>query len=171
MGKLQLKKEIQALPREQLEAMILEAYDARKEIKQYFDYFINPDVEKLTDKYMREISGEFSRSKRGYTKARITNIRRLYKEFQGYHPGFDKEIELLMHVITIALQCERQYYFPDTLIRGIRSIVILTVEIADRNLVADKVLAQLAEILSQERYGTKHFRSYLYKALQEVRPS
>ena len=171
MGKLQLKKEIQALPREQLESMILEAYDARKEIKQYFDYFINPDVEKLTDKYMREISSEFSRSKRGYTKARITNIRRLYKEFQGYHPGFDKEIELLMHVITIALQCERQYYFPDTLIRGIRSIVMLTVEIADRNLVADKVLAQLAEILTHERYGTKHFRSYLYKALQEVRPS
>ena len=95
MGKLQLKKEIQALPREQLELMILEAYESRKEIKQYFDYFINPDVNKLADKYQLEISKEFYRSKRGYTKARITNIRRIYKEFQGFHPGFDKELELL----------------------------------------------------------------------------
>ena len=171
MGKIQLKKEIQSLPREQLEAMILEAYEARKEIKQYFDYFINPDVNKLTDKYQLEISKEFHRSKRGYTKARITNIRRLYKEFQGFHPGFDKEIEVLMYAITTALECERAFHFSDTLMRGIGSLMILMVEIADRNLVADNILTRLTALLADERSGTRYFRAYLREVLQEVRPA
>ena len=42
MGKAQLKKEIQALSREELEHLVLEAYEARKEIKQYFDFFLDP---------------------------------------------------------------------------------------------------------------------------------
>lgn len=171
MGKLQLKKEIQALPREQLELMILEAYESRKEIKQYFDYFINPDVNKLADKYQLEISKEFYRSKRGYTKARITNIRRIYKEFQGFHPGFDKELELLMHIIVVALKSERSFTFSDTLIRGIKSMMTLMVETADRNLVADRIISQLTTLLSDERYGTKYFLAYLLKSLQEIRPA
>ena len=48
MGKAQLKKEIQTLSREQLEHLVLEAYEARKEIKQYFDFFIDPDAVSYT---------------------------------------------------------------------------------------------------------------------------
>ena len=50
MSKLLLKKEIKDLTRNQLEQMILDAYDAKKEIKEYFDFYVNPDVEKLTEK-------------------------------------------------------------------------------------------------------------------------
>ena len=49
MSKLQLKKEIQKLERHQLEQMVLDAYAARKETKEYFEFFLNPDVEKLTE--------------------------------------------------------------------------------------------------------------------------
>lgn len=38
MSKLLLKKEIKGLTRNQLEQMILDAYDAKKEIKEYFDF-------------------------------------------------------------------------------------------------------------------------------------
>ena len=51
MSKLRLTKEIKQLERHQLEQMILDAYAARKEIKEYFDFFLNPDVDKLIEKY------------------------------------------------------------------------------------------------------------------------
>ena len=65
MSKLLLKKEIKDLTRNQLEQMILDAYDAKKEIKEYFDFYVNPDVEKLTEKFKVAISSEFARNKRG----------------------------------------------------------------------------------------------------------
>ena len=43
MSKIQLKKELQTMEAPQLREMILEAYSARKEIKEYFEFFLNPD--------------------------------------------------------------------------------------------------------------------------------
>ena len=59
MSKLRLTKEIKQLERHQLEQMILDAYAARKEIKEYFDFFLNPDVDKLIEKYKVAASKEF----------------------------------------------------------------------------------------------------------------
>ena len=49
MSKIQLKKELQTMEAPQLREMILEAYSARKEIKEYFEFFLNPDIEHLLD--------------------------------------------------------------------------------------------------------------------------
>lgn len=171
MGKQQLKKEIQALPREQLELMILEAYEARKEIKQYFDFFINPDIDKLTDKYILEINKEFRRSKHGRSNARITRIRKLYKEYQGYHPGFDKEIELLMHIITTALLIDNVFYISETMVRGVGALMKQMVIMSDANLVADEVLTKLTALLADKSAGSKYFRIYLKEQLETIRPA
>lgn len=66
MSKLLLKKEIKDLTRNQLEQMILDAYDAKKEIKEYFDFYVNPDVEKLTEKFKVAISREFAQIGRAH---------------------------------------------------------------------------------------------------------
>ncbi|MBD5225225.1 MAG: hypothetical protein HDS68_04570 [Bacteroidales bacterium] len=171
MSKTQLKKEIKNISRDQLEQMILEAYDARKEIKQYFDFFLNPDVDKLTERYTLEINKEFGRSKRGYSKARITNVRRLYKEFKSYHPGFDKEIELLMHIIRVSLKSERVFNLSETMIRGIGSLLNELVNISDKNLVADKVWSDLTTLLDDTAAGTRYFRKYLREQLESYRPT
>ncbi len=171
MSKTQLKKEIKSLPREQLEQMIIEAYDARKEIKIYFDFFLNPDVEKLIDRYNIEVTKEFNRNKRGYSKARITNLRRLYKEFKAFHAGFDKEIELLMHIIIIALRSERVFNFSETMMRGIGSLLKELVLLSDANLVADKVISDLTTLLDDNATGTRYFRRYLREQLESIRPT
>ena len=81
MGKAQLKKEIQALSREELEHLVLEAYEARKEIKQYFDFFLDPDAAKLSEKYKTAIDKELKRGKRGHSRARTSIIKRALKDF------------------------------------------------------------------------------------------
>ena len=82
MSKLRLTKEIKQLERHQLEQMILDAYAARKGIKEYFDFFLNPDVDKLIEKYKVAASKEFNRSKRGHSKARISVIKKLLKNLK-----------------------------------------------------------------------------------------
>ena len=170
MSKLQLKKEIKNLTREQLEQLLLDAYDARKETKEYFDFFLNPDVEKLTEKYKVSISTEFSRSKRGHSKARISVIRKLLKEFASFHPGFDKEIDLQFYVVNFALMSEDIYYFSDTLMQGVATIMTGMIDLADRNLVADRLISQLTTLLNDESIGTRYFRRLLRESLEQYRP-
>lgn len=170
MSRQKLTKEIRMLERHQLEQMILDAYSARKEIKEFFDFFLNPDVEKLTEKYKVAISKELARSKRGHSKARISVIRKLLKDFQGFQPGYDKEIELMHYIVSFALLSETSARFSETLMNGVSAIMLGMVETADRNLVADKLLASLTQMLDNDTYGTRGFRRFLRNELSAYRP-
>lgn len=170
MSRLQLKKEIAALDRNQLEQMVLDAYSSRKEIKEYFDFFLRPDVGRLIEKYKTSLSKELTRSKRGHSKARISVIKKLIKDFEGFHTGFDNEIDLLLYLISFALATESNIYFSETLLKGVGALMLKMIELADHNLVADKILSQLTMLLDNEAAGTRHFRRYLREVLQTVRP-
>lgn len=170
MSKLQLKKEIKSLSREQLENMILDVYDARKEIKEYFEFFLNPDVDKLTEKYKVAISKELNRSKRGYSKARISVIKKLIKEFASFQPGFEAELELYYYAVSYSLLVETSLYFSDTLINGISFLVVQMLDYADCNCVADKTLERLLALVDDERSGTKYFRNSLRSLLESYTP-
>lgn len=57
MSKAKLKRALAALDKEELITMVTELYDARKEAKEYLEYWIDPDakrelerVEKLVDR-------------------------------------------------------------------------------------------------------------------------
>ena len=170
MSKLQLKKEIKSLSREQLENMILDVYDARKEIKEYFEFFLNPDVDKLKEKYKVAISRELSRSKRGYSKARISVIKKLIKEFASFQPGFEAEIDLYYYAVSFAMLVETSLYCSDTLINGISILVVHMLDYADSNGIADKTLARLLVLADNENGGTKYFRNHLRDILESYTP-
>lgn len=170
MSKKKLQKEIAALERHQLEQMVIDAYEARKEIKEYFDFFLNPDTAKLTEKYKAAVTKELLRSKRGYSKARISVIRNMIRHFSGFHPGFDRELELLWHAFTAALAAESHLNFGEPLLNGTAAMMESMVEIADRNLVADRVLGAIIEKLDSPDAGTRYFRRFLRGRLEEIRP-
>ena len=162
MSKITLRKELANMDKSQLLELILDVYDARKEAKEYFEFFLNPDVARLQAKYEAAIAKELDRVKRGgYCKARISVIKKLIKEFSSFQPGFDAEIELLFYTIGYAMAAESHLYFPDTLTRGIAALIKRIVEIADSNYVTDKTLDRLGRLLSDSKAGSRYFRKFL----------
>ncbi|MDE5643478.1 MAG: hypothetical protein K2I56_08295, partial [Muribaculaceae bacterium] len=65
MSKAKLKKELELMSREQLIDIILNVYSARKEAKEYFEFFLNPDSDALLEKYRELVKKEVIRAKRG----------------------------------------------------------------------------------------------------------
>lgn len=162
MSKAALKKELANLEKEELINLILESYSARKEIKEYYEFYLDPDVNKLTEKFLNNIIKEYKRSKRGgYSKARISFIRSQLKEFAAFQPGYQAEIDLLFKVINYGMLFELSLYYSDTLQKGIAALVEQAVEIADRNQVLDNLLERFQTLFSNERTGTRYFRNYL----------
>lgn len=169
MSKLQLKKELAGLDKEQLIQLVLDAYDSRKETKEYFEFFLNPDVEKLRDKFEIEIAKELNKYKRGgYSKARISFLKKLIKDFVAFQPGYEAHLELLFYTLNYAMLTELHLYFTETLERGVASLIKQIVELADRNGIISQTLDRLYYLFNNEHTGSRYFRQYLAGELQNV---
>jgi len=51
MSKSRLRKELSLLTKEQLIDLTLDAYAARREVKEFYDFFLKPDAQALQDKF------------------------------------------------------------------------------------------------------------------------
>ena len=51
MSKVQLKKHLSALNKEQIIEVMLELYDARKEAKEYLEFYLNPNEDEKLEEY------------------------------------------------------------------------------------------------------------------------
>ena len=67
MSKTALRKQLREMPREELEQVVMELYESRKEVKDYFDFYLDPDVDRLMDRYRKLLLKEASRCSRGYS--------------------------------------------------------------------------------------------------------
>lgn len=86
MSKTTLKKLLTNLTREQMIDVILEMYDARKDAREYLEYFVDPNESAMAEKAKSIISKEFFPA-RGHAKGRTSVCRRAIKEFTTLHPS------------------------------------------------------------------------------------
>lgn len=86
MSKTTLKKQLNELTREQLIEVMLELYEARKDAREYLEYYVNPDEKKMYEKYQAVIIKEFFPAK-GRAKGRTSVCKKAIKEFTTLHPS------------------------------------------------------------------------------------
>lgn len=123
MSKKSLEKELAKFDADQLRAIILNAYGSSDDAKEYFEFFVNPDVDKLFEKCAGVIHKEFTRSKWGTSKARISLIRKQIKKFRNFDPGAEHVLRFMFHVVAYAAAVETMVDFNATLRNGIFGIV------------------------------------------------
>ncbi len=107
MSKAQLKKELTLMTKEQIIEVVTEMYSLRKDAKEYFEYYLNPDVNKLFRTYEEKIFTELKRVKRHHyreeSKARITTVKRAIKEFDSFGSGKEWTTKLMFDTVESAL--------------------------------------------------------------------
>ena len=98
MSKTSLKKTLNSLTRDQIMEVVLDLYEARKEAREYLEYFISPDEKRHGRKTIATISKEFSPT-RGKAKARTSVCRRAIKDFTLLHPSSRLIASVRLHYI------------------------------------------------------------------------
>jgi hypothetical protein len=114
MSKAKLRKVLETFDQEQLVEIILQAYDARKEFKEYFEFFANPDVNSLTEKFYALVDKEFRRTKWGYSKARVTKLREYVCEYMSVQPGYEDVIGFYFYILRNMVVMFTFYYNNET---------------------------------------------------------
>lgn len=64
MSKTTVKKTLIAMSKEEIIDMVLAMYDARKEAKEYLEFYTNPDEDGKLEEYKKIITEEFYPSKK-----------------------------------------------------------------------------------------------------------
>lgn len=134
MSKAALKKLLGTLTPEQKDELILDLYSARGEAKEYLEFFLNPDIDKLVSDTTSDIVKEvYRRGKYGYNKPRILRLRNLIKNVATLNPGSEYVNELRFRSIH-ALVCATDdgYWFSDACIASFVKIIREALQDADK---------------------------------------
>lgn len=165
MSKRQLDKELQRFDAKRLRSIILDAYDANDAIKRYFEFFINPDADKLLEKAQVAIHKELARCKWRNSKARITRLRATIKEFAGYDPGDEYVLKLMAYTLAEALLAEEYLNLSATLVKGVTDIAVSIYRYGDEHGCIGRAIELVHDITQEKKFGTQAMRDTIRLAL------
>lgn len=172
MSKAALKKELLTFTGDQLVEVILNAYDSSKEAKEYFEFFLNPDVDALMEKKIDIIAKELNRTRRGYCKGRISHIRKALKEFEAFGAGPEKVIQLMYYSIRMLVGQYRYYNYSEALLKGTFRLVHDYVVYADRCEMLQPSLERIHTLECERELGTAQMRdrvrAVVASAIEEI---
>jgi hypothetical protein len=104
MSKAGLKKAFRSMTRDEIAEMVLELYDARREAKDYLDYWLAPDPDRALDEAKASAEKMFFYSTgKPRSQPAAADLKRLVKNFSTLVFDSDKIADLLMYI------AERQY--------------------------------------------------------------
>lgn len=165
-----LKKEIQTLDQDQLRNLIVEVYNAKLPAKTFLDFYLDPDVNALIEKYQKNILKELSRVKYGRCIARITRLQKYIKEFECFATGSEDALGLRLFVLRNLIAVSRYRELSPTLLRGVAKFIQQTVAYADKNMIFDSAFSGLKETI-ESTDGSRRFKSYIRTIIEATQSS
>lgn len=169
MSKTQLKKELKDLDAEQLRQLLLDVYDARKEAREYLEFFVNPDIEKLYEKYRAALEKELYRGKYGRSTARISRIKRLIKDFASFGADLDSQLRIMDYVLSNSAVIERTRFAQTPFLNGMGTLACDILSFGDRHGAFDRALRIVSGVLESDQ-TTRRYRTFLTERIQQANP-
>jgi hypothetical protein len=107
MGLKEVKSELNKLDKNALIKHIAELYKKYKPVKEYFDFFVNPDETKLLKQYKDKVTEGFF-PKRGYN-IKLSVSRKAINDFKKLSASKDSLADLLLHYVECGVELTNSY--------------------------------------------------------------
>ena len=133
--------------------MVMELYEARKEAKEYLDFYINPNDDAKLEEYKKIIYNEFYPN-RGEPKCRFSVCRKTISDFKKLKPSPSCIADLMLFYIETGVNFTAEY---GDMTRGPRVIAEESKK-AMKNILKDIQSGNFAEeFLNEMASGSKNF--------------
>lgn len=167
MSKILLKKELMTMSRDEIIEIVMEMYSSRKDAKEYFEFFLNPDVDKLSDRYRERIAKEFMRNRRNCLKARISVVKRCIKEFASFNPSADYVVDLMLFTIEKGIKAISMFRNTEKIEQSMLTVIDDASVYADKQLVFNQFKDGITSILNSGIYMKNSLRQGILKTLSK----
>lgn len=107
MGLKEVKSELDKLDKTTLIKHISELYKKYKPVKEYFDFYVNPDENKILDQYKEKVTEGFF-PKRGY-HLKLSISRKAINDFRKLGASDESVADLLLHFVENGVEFTNVY--------------------------------------------------------------
>ena len=149
MSKAQLKKQLNSLEKSQIIEMVMELYDARKEAKEYLEFYVNPDEKKELEKFKEIVFKEFGDDGVHDPKCRFSVCRKALSDFKKLAPSEDAIAEAMTYYVELVCKYSfeagdlwEQYY--DSAVSNFRSLLNFLI----KNDLLEPMLPRVVQIMA-----------------------
>lgn len=109
MSKSTIKNLLQSMTKAEIIEMVLELYSARKEAKEYLEFYACPDEKGKLEEYKSIIREEFYPKRRREPQTRFSVCRKAVADFKKLKPSADALAELMVSYMEWATQFTYDY--------------------------------------------------------------
>ena len=109
MSKSTIKKLLQSMTKEDIIEMVLDMYSARKEAKEYLEFYAEPDEKGKLEEYKAIIQEEFYPKRRREPQTRFSVCRKALADFKKLKPSADALAELMVSYMEWATEFTFDY--------------------------------------------------------------
>ncbi|MDD2550106.1 MAG: DUF6155 family protein [Bacilli bacterium] len=107
MSKRELKKQLEMLDKKKLISLISDLYDKNKSVKEYLDYFANPNEKETLEIYKTKVREAF------YPKCgfgfKLANGKKAISDFRKLNPSSKSLVDLLMCYVESGVEFTNDY--------------------------------------------------------------
>lgn len=109
MSKTTIKKLLQSMTKDEIIGLVLELYSAKKEAKEYLEYYACPDEEGKLEEYKAIIREEFYPVRRRDPQLRFSVCRKAVADFKNFKPSKNAIAELMVSYMEWVFQLAHEY--------------------------------------------------------------
>ena len=149
MSKSQVKKLLSSMSKEEVINVVMELYDARKEARDYLDYYANPNEKGELEKFKKVVLKEFDDDISRNPKCRFSVCRKALSDFKKLAPSSDTLAEAMVFYVERVYEFSfnagdlwEQYY--DSAISNFRS----TLRFLIKNNMLESMIPRIVQIMA-----------------------
>ena len=149
MSKSQVKKLLTGMSKEEVINVVMELYDARKEARDYLDYYANPDEKSELEKFKKIVLKEFDEDGIPTSQCRFSVCRKALSDFKKLSPSTVTLAEAMVFYIERVYEFSfcvgdlwEQYY--DSAISNLRSTLVFLI----KNSLLESMMPRIVQIMA-----------------------
>jgi len=155
MSKRELKKYLEQLPQEHLQAQIMELYQKFPSVKTYYDFVFKPNEDKLLDEAKAKIRNEYFPFKRRKPKARRSVAQKFIKHYMTLGMESHLLIDLMLFNLETVLEFSAQKpqtseAFYKSVLNSFELLISFIIENGLVKIYHDRVEVLIAKIQDQQ---------------------
>lgn len=148
MSKRELKKELESFDKKKLIDLIADLYDKNKSVKEYLDYYVNPNEKESLKNYKSKVKEAFY-PKRGFG-FKIAIGKKAISDFRKLKPSSDSLIDLMMCYVESGVEFTNDFGdINEGFYSSLESVYYDVMKLIDKNGLHDKYKIRAYEILKE----------------------
>lgn len=148
MSKRELKKALESFDKKKLIDLISNLYDKNKSVKEYLDYYVNPDEKGTLKSYKSKVREAFY-PKRGFG-FKIALGKKAISDFKKLKPSADSLIDLMMCYVESGVDFTNDFGdINEGFYSSLESVYYDAMKLIDKNGLHDKYKNRAYEILKE----------------------